>query len=215
MMSAFATLVAAAAVMGVLADNPAPAALTTASLSASGVFPALTVTADSAPNITSPRSECGVGAMMAWADRLYVVSYLSVPNAGSGTGLYAIDQNLAMTKLANHSSVYANRLIHPPSNSIIIGPYVIDGTGAVRTFEALLPVRVGGMAEHITEPDTKVYMLGMDGPLWECDVYEMTCTQLFNLVTALDIPASSGEQPHFKVREGGGEGGGKPPVGAA
>lgn len=130
------------------AENPPPAPLTTAFLSASGVFPALTVTADSAPqNVSSPRSECGVGAMMAWADRLYVVSYLSVPNAGNGTGLYAIDQNLQMEQLAAHSSVYANRFLHPPSNSIIIGPYVIDAARNVRTFTSLLTVRVGGMAE--------------------------------------------------------------------
>lgn len=40
-------------------------------------------------------------------------------------------------------------------------------------------------------------MLGMDGPLWECDVIQMTCTQLFDLVKELDIPAI--EQPHFKA----------------
>ena len=40
-------------------------------------------------------------------------------------------------------------------------------------------------------------MLGMDGPLWECDVHQMNCTQLFDLVTTLGIP--SGEQPHFKA----------------
>ena len=177
------------------AQNPAPGPLTTAAISTSGVFPSLTVTAESAP----ARSECGVGAMMAWADRLYVVSYLSVPNAGNGTGLYSIDQNLAMETLANHSSVYANRLLHPASNSIIIGPYVIDAMRNVRTFESLLSVRVGGMAEHILFPDTMVYMLGMDGPLWECDVYSLACTQLFDLVEALGICAACGEQPHFKV----------------
>ena len=42
-------------------------------------------------------------------------------------------------------------------------------------------------------------MLGMDGPLWECDVYDMNCTQLFDLVKELDIPTSSGEQVHFKA----------------
>lgn len=137
--------------------------------------------------------------MMAWADRLYVVSYLSVPNAGAGTGLYAIDQNMVMEKIANHSSVYANRMLHPASNSIIIGPYVIDASRNVRTFESLLAVRIGGMAEHIVYPDTMIYMLGMDGPLWECDITTLECTQLFDLVTALEIPASAGEQPHFKA----------------
>ena len=45
----------------------------------------------------------------------------------------------------------------------------------------------------------QVYMLGMDGPLWECDVILLNCTQLFDLVAELHIPASLGEQPHFKA----------------
>ena len=59
-------------------------------LNINGIFPHLTATADSAPK----RSECGTGALMPWADHLYMVSYLSVPGAGNGTGLYAIDANL-------------------------------------------------------------------------------------------------------------------------
>ena len=42
-------------------------------------------------------------------------------------------------------------------------------------------------------------MLGMDRHLWECDVIQMNCTLLFDLVKELNIPASSGEQPHFKA----------------
>ena len=40
------------------------------------------------------RSECGIGALMPWNDHLYLVSYLSVPDAGNGIGLYIIDANL-------------------------------------------------------------------------------------------------------------------------
>ena len=40
-------------------------------------------------------------------------------------------------------------------------------------------------------------MLGMDGPLWECDVLTFNCTKLFNLVKELEIP--SDQQPHFKA----------------
>ena len=84
------------------------------------------------------------------------VSYLSVPDAGSGTGFYAIDKDLNMTKLANHSSVYANRMIHPQSDQVIIGAWAIDVEGNVKTFDQLLTVRVGGMAEHLTDPKNKV-----------------------------------------------------------
>ena len=170
-------------------------AQSSSAISASGVFPSLTVTASTAPN----RSECGHGALMAWADRLYTISYLSVPNAGSGTGLYEIDETMTQRLIASHNSTYANRLMIPKANVIVIGPYIIDESRNVRVFESLLGVRIGGMAEHLTFPESMVYMLGMDGPLWECDLLSLNCTQLFDLVSALDIPASQGEQPHFKA----------------
>jgi len=166
-----------------------------AAVSASGVFPALTVTASTSPN----RSECGHGALIAWADRLYALSYLSVPNAGSGTGLYEIDANFTQTLIAPHNSTYANRMMVPAANVVVIGPFIIDAQRNVRTFASLLSVRIGGMAEHIHSPETMVYMLGMDGPLWECSLLTLECVQLFDLVTALNIPASAGEQPHFKA----------------
>jgi hypothetical protein len=50
------------------------------------------------------------------------VSYLSVPNYGAGTGLYSIDQDLKMEKIANHSSVFANRIIHHWTSQVISYP---------------------------------------------------------------------------------------------
>ena len=41
-------------------------------------------------------------ALMPWADRLYMVSYLSVPHYGAGTGLYEIDPEFNIKKIANH-----------------------------------------------------------------------------------------------------------------
>ena len=164
----------------------------------SGVLPTIAGTAESAPK----RSECGVGAMMAWNDLLYYVTYLSVPDAGNGTGLYSVDANMKQTVLAEHSSVYANRMLVPGMQSIVIGPYVIDATGGIRTITDLLTVRVGGMAEHIHFPDSKAYFLGMDGPLWEVDLVTLVTTQLFDMVKALDMcafPTACPEQPHFKA----------------
>ena len=40
-------------------------------------------------------------------------------------------------------------------------------------------------------------MLGMDGPLWECNVHDLTCHQLYDLVKELSIPVN--QQPHFKA----------------
>ena len=172
---------------------PSPVPLSSAFVSSSGVFPALSTGSESAPK----RSEAGHGAMMSWADRLWLVTYLSVPKAGNGTGLYSIDSNLVMTKVASHDSCYANRLLIPGMNSIVIGPYVIDDAGNVRVLEQLLSVRVGGMAAHIHFPQTMVYMLGMDGPLWECDLVSLNCTLLYDLVKELGIPPD--QQVHMKA----------------
>ena len=60
----------------------------------SGVVPSLCLKAELGP----PRSECGVGALIAWADRLWAISYISSRNSGVGTGLYEIDENLRMVK---------------------------------------------------------------------------------------------------------------------
>lgn len=46
-------------------SNPAPTGLTTSSINVNGIFPSLTMTAESGP----VRSECGHGAMIAWNDR--------------------------------------------------------------------------------------------------------------------------------------------------
>lgn len=163
--------------------------------SINGIFPSLSVSATSGPN----RSECGIGALMPWADSLYLVSYLSVPYAGNGTGLYRIDANFQLIKLADHRSTFANRLLHKETNQIIIGAWAIDLHGNLQVFSQLLTVRIAATAEHLNNPAEMVYMLGMDGPLWECSVVTFTCSQLFDLVQELRIPASAGEQPHFKA----------------
>ena len=115
------------ALAGLLAYSNA--ARNEAVVSFSGIVPSLAVTAETAPVVPDDlpkRSESGVGALFPWADRLYMVSYLSVPNYGAGTGLYEIDEDLNMIKIINHSSVYANRMLHHWTDSLIIGPYVID-----------------------------------------------------------------------------------------
>ena len=76
------------------------------------------------------RTECGVGALMPWADGLYAVTYnssgtggkASGARSGSGLGLYRIDETLKPTMLEEINGVFANRFIHHHSNQCIIGP---------------------------------------------------------------------------------------------
>ena len=160
-----------------------------------GIFPDLAVSASSGP----VRSEDGIGALMPWLDRLYMVSYLSVPNAGYGAGLYVIHPNFTKELLVPHNSTYANRLLHRKTNRIIIGAWTVDLQGRIQVFEQLLHVRIGATAEHLEHPEDMIYHLSMDGPLYECSLSTMTCKKLFNLPDTLKMPKLKGEHPHFKA----------------
>jgi hypothetical protein len=149
------------------------------------------VQADSGPY----RSESGVGALMAWADKLWAVTYLSEPkpHMGSGTGLYVIDEKLNIQKLHVSNGTYANRMLHEPSNQIIIGPYIIDMQGNVRIIEQLVGERLTATMKHLHD-DNRVYMLTMAGQFYELDISTLKATKLYDLVKEWSI----NKQPHFK-----------------
>jgi len=157
----------------------------------SGVIPSLGVKA----NLIPARSESGIGALMPWADKLWLVSYVShKANSGSGTGLYEIDENLSMRKRPESVvGTYANRMIHSQSNQIIIGPHIIDVDGNVRTIEEIQEHRLTATMKHLNDPDNKVYFLTMEGLLLEVDVNSLRAKQLFDLNQELEI-----QKPHFK-----------------
>jgi hypothetical protein len=148
----------------------------------SGIFPHLSVSADILP----VRNECGIGGLMSWADRLWMITY--VAHNGSGSGLYEIDQNLNIRK---HSEsvvgTFANRLIHHASNSIIIGPHIIDRHGNVRTIDGVKNYRLASTMEHLEDPDNKVYFLSMEGPMFEVDLNTFKTTEMFDLTEELKI----------------------------
>ena len=164
-------------------------------LNASGIYPHLALSAELGP----PRTECGIGAMMAWAGRLWLVTYVSHKSAsGVGTGLYTINDQLEMSKHpASYVGTYTNRFVHWESNQLIIGPYLIDAQSSVRTVTDLLEVRVCATMRHLTDPANKVYMLGMEGEFYEMDVHSLQTTLLFDLVDELGIPDH--EYCHFKA----------------
>ncbi|MDR1191934.1 MAG: hypothetical protein LBK60_09795 [Verrucomicrobiales bacterium] len=163
-------------------------------LNISGVVPALAQIADFGP----PRSEVGIGCLMPWLGKLYVLNYVSHrKQTGTGTGLRVIDEHFQMTRHpAAVDGTYANRFIHHPSNQLIIGPHLIDPRHRVRTVSALTEVRLCGTARHLTDPDHLVYMLGMEGELFELNVRTLKVRLLFDLTKALDTPGET--KCHFK-----------------
>jgi hypothetical protein len=163
------------------------------SVQVAGVFPHLAVLADTLPI----RTETGIGALMPWAEKLWFVTYVSSKrNAGGGTGLFTVDADLTLTKRPESVvGCYANRMIHPQSHQLIIGPHIIDHQGNVRNFEALTKdVRLTAVMEHLEDPENKVYFLGMEGEFFEADVHTLEARWLMDVTKELGIK----ERPHFK-----------------
>ncbi|MFH1739214.1 MAG: hypothetical protein ABIH23_09415, partial [bacterium] len=140
--------------------------------------------------------EAGIGALIPWADKLWFISYVAHIR-GQGTGLYSIDETMHIQKHPQSVvGTFANRMVHTPSGQAIIGPHVIDTTGHVRTIPDLRGVRLTATMTHLTEPETKVYFLSMEGPFYETDIHTLETKQLFNLVDELELP--HGAVAHFK-----------------
>ncbi|WPJ97252.1 hypothetical protein SH580_05965 [Coraliomargarita algicola] len=160
----------------------------------SGVIPSLAQVADFGP----PRSEIGIGCLMPWLGKLYVLNYVSHrKTSGTGSGLRVIDGDFNMTRHpAGVDGTYANRFVHSPTSQLVIGPHVIDREHNVRTVEELIDIRLCGTAKHLSKPDSHVYMLGMEGELFELNVQTLECQLLFDLTQELDTPGEM--KCHFK-----------------
>lgn len=163
-------------------------------LSFSGVVPSLAQVADFGP----PRSEVGIGCLMPWLGKLYVLNYVSHrKGTGTGTGLRVIEPDFTMTRHpAAVDGTYANRFVHRETNQLIIGPHVIDTAHRVRTVSALTEVRLCGTARHLTDPARLVYMLGMEGELFELDLVTLATRRIADLVAELGTEKEG--QTHFK-----------------
>jgi hypothetical protein len=141
------------------------------------------------------RTECGIGALMPWADGLYAVTYNSHKKAtGTGLGLYRMDETLKPELLHLHNGTHANRLIHHESNQCIIGPYIIESAGKLRFIPAFQDHRLTSTMRHLVDPANRVYFLTMEGLLFEMDIATLETRLLFDLVKEMRIS----QPPHFK-----------------
>jgi hypothetical protein len=142
------------------------------------------------------RSECGTGALMPWADGLYVVTYNSHMKAtGTGLALYRIEEDLkTVARLHVHNGTHANRLVHRESNQCFIGPYVIDTRGNWKFIPEFENHRLTATMRHLTDPANRVYVLGMEGEFWEMDVRDLKPRLLFDFVKGMGLA----KRPHFK-----------------
>ncbi len=138
----------------------------------SGIYPSLAFFND--------EGECGTGAVVPWADRLWVITYGPHLPYGSTDKLYEITPQLEqIVRPESVGGTPANRMVHRESGQLIIGPYFIDQQRKVRVISPkLMPGRLTGNARHLTEPADKVYFATMEEALYQVNVDTLEVTGL-------------------------------------
>lgn len=126
--------------------------------------------------------EAGTGAVVPWADRLWVVTYAPHMPKGSDDKLYEITRDLQqIIRPESIGGTPANRMIHRESQQLIIGPYFIDAKRNVRAIPyTTMPGRPTATARHLTDPANKIYITTMEEGLYEVDVKTLGVNFLIN-----------------------------------
>jgi len=126
----------------------------------SGIYPHLTM--------YNEEGECGTGAVVPWADRLWVITYGPHKPLGSSDKLYEITSSLEqIVRPESIGGTPANRMIHKESGQLSIGPYLIDSNRTVRVLHhQKMPGRLTGTARHLTDPANKIYIATMEEGLY-------------------------------------------------
>src|SRR6056297_1499400 len=153
------------------ADN-SPAEMN-APLNISGVYPHLAY--------YNNEGECGTGAVVPWAGKLWVITYgPHFPN-GCSDQLYEITTDLQkITREESIGGTPANRMIHRESNQLFIGPYAIGEDRVVRSIPYnIMPGRHTGNARHLSDPENKIYYATMEEGLYEVKVNSLEVTTLY------------------------------------
>ncbi len=125
--------------------------------------------------------ECGTGAVVPWADRLWVVTYAPHKPTGSTDKLYEITPDLEqIVRPESIGGTPANRMIHRESQQLFIGPYVIASDGTVRVIPyTRMYGRHTGVARHLTDPTNKVVFATMEEGFYEVNVQTLQVAELW------------------------------------
>src|SRR5690606_34034888 len=125
--------------------------------------------------------ECGTGAVVPWADRLWVITYAPHKPTQSSDKLYEITPDLQqIVREESVGGTPANRLIHAERNQLFIGPYAIDAQRNVKVISYDdAPGRYTGAARHLTDPAHKIYIGTMEEGFYEVDVHTLKTNTLY------------------------------------
>ena len=130
----------------------------------SGIYPHLAM--------FNNEAECGTGAVVVWADRIWATTYGPHSPLGSSDKLYEVTPELQqIVRPESVGGTHANRLIHRESEQLFIGLYAINKERNVRVIPPKrMPGRQTGTSRHLTDPAGKVYFATMEEGLYEVDV---------------------------------------------
>ncbi|MFK7911617.1 MAG: hypothetical protein AB8F34_13600 [Akkermansiaceae bacterium] len=139
----------------------------------SGIYPHLTM--------FNNEGECGTGAVVPWAGRLWVITYAPHMPKGSSDKLYEITPDLKqIVRPESIGGTPANRMIHKESGQLFIGPHAIDSKRNVRTIPyGKMFGRHTGLARHLTNPAEKLLYATMEEGIYEVDVKSLKPTELW------------------------------------
>lgn len=125
--------------------------------------------------------ECGTGAVVPWANRLWVITYGPHLPFGSSDKLYEITSDLnKATRPESIGGTPANRMIHKESNQLFIGPYAIDANRTVRSIPyTQAPGRYTGLARDLFDPKNKLLIATMEEGFYELGVKNLETKMLY------------------------------------
>ena len=156
-----------------------------------------------AKGTTFIRSECGIGALMPWADKLWITTYPDENGNGGGMGLWSLDEDGNMVLVSETNGTHAGRACS--GDYAFIGEHKIHRDGTVIRMTGFgADVRITAWAKVPGQtPDSNgnvwVYALGMDGSIFRVkDSASPTVTFVGNAAAGLGIVG----QPHFKAMWG-------------
>ncbi|MEK9773939.1 MAG: hypothetical protein VW576_10300, partial [Opitutae bacterium] len=149
-----------------------------------GIYPHLTTYSQSRKDgrfFKAGHEECGIGAVVPWAGKLWMITYAPHKPRGSDHKLYSIGQNLTMAVHPESvGGTPAGRMIHHESEQLFLGHYVIDKTGKIRVISPQkMPARVTAIMRHLKDPENFVYLFDMENMFYEINVHTLDFTRLF------------------------------------
>ncbi|MGD1891602.1 MAG: hypothetical protein ACFB15_13535 [Cyclobacteriaceae bacterium] len=156
--------------------------LTDSVIQISGVYPHLAVfNPGDGIDCRGNGNECGIGAVVPWNGKLWMITYSPHCPHGSSDKLYSISDKLELTTHPESvGGTPANRMIHRESNQLLIGPYLIDQQNNIRVIHPeKMPGRLTATVRHLTDPANLVYYYDMEGALYEADVNSLAVNRLF------------------------------------